>query len=139
MVVRDDSEPVELNVSPATVSYIINAARRFDEEPGIAGPDGDPEDATLDDEDGGRAFIGNPAAAELREAIEDRNDDEVVDLIAITWVGRGDFGREEWQDARAMARERHRRQSADYLMGMPTLGDYLEEGLTTLGHAYEAP
>lgn len=59
----------------------------------------------------------------------------MVDLIALAWVGRGDYDKEGWLEAKALARERHKRHSADYLMGMPTLGDYLEEGLDTLGYS----
>jgi Protein of unknown function (DUF3775) len=76
--------------------------------------------------------------AELREAVDGLNDDEVIDLIALAWLGRGDFGKAEWAEARALARERHRHRSANYLTGMPALGDYLEDGLAELGHACEA-
>lgn len=72
--------------------------------------------------------------AKLRGAIDILDDDEVIDLIALAWVGRGDFDREEWPNARALAAERHRRHSAAYLLGMPALGDYLEEGLASLGY-----
>ncbi len=80
-------------------------------------------------------YADDPTAAELKEAIDDLNDDEVIDLIAMVWVGRGDFGRSEWQGARDLARERHRQHSADYLMGIPTLGDLLEEGMSQLGYS----
>ena len=74
------------------------------------------------------------AIEELRGVIDILEDDEVIDLIALAWVGRGDFDREEWPNARALAGERHRRHSAAYLLGMPALGDYLEEGLASLGY-----
>ncbi len=77
----------------------------------------------------------DPTLEELRCAIDDLNDDEIVNLIALAWVGRGDFDRNEWSGARKLARERHRRHSADYLIGMPALGDYLEEGMATLGYS----
>ena len=139
MAVREDKDPVELNISPDTVSFIISTARRFDADQEELDPDDEAGSAALDEEEAAHDFAEDPAAAELREMIEDLNDDEVIDLIALTWVGRGDYGREEWEEARSLARERRRRQSADYLMGMPALGDYLEEGLTALGHTYEAP
>ncbi len=117
----DDSEPVELSISADTVNYIISRARQYDLG----------EDA--------QSSGGGATASELREAIDDLNDDEVVDLIAVAWVGRGDFSRDDWEDARAMARERHQQHSAGYLMGIPTLADYLEEGLEALGHTFETP
>lgn len=66
--------------------------------------------------------------------IDDLNDDEIVDLLALVWVGRGDFARTEWAEAKTLARERQGRKSSDYLLGMPTLSEYLDEGLATLGH-----
>jgi hypothetical protein len=78
-----------------------------------------------------------PPPAELRYAIDDLNEDEVTDLIAMVWLGRGDFGKGDWNAARQLARERHRRKSATYLMGIPTLGDLIEEGFARLGHSFE--
>jgi Protein of unknown function (DUF3775) len=132
----DKNEPVELNISPEKVCYIIAKGREYDvkvepAEPPSSGPTDAANRDMLED------YPDDPTAAELREAIDDLNDDEVVDLIALAWVGRGDFAREEWEDARALALERHRQHSANYLMGMPTLADYLDEGLAALGYSCE--
>ena len=99
-------------------------------DPG-SNPADDDEREVLED------FADDATAAELKEAIDDLNDDEIVDLIAMIWVGRGDFRPEEWKEARKLARERHRRHSADYLMGIPTLADFIEEGFSQLGHSCE--
>jgi hypothetical protein len=136
--VRDGNPPLEeLNISDDKVCYIVLKAREFDAkvEPTEPDPGSNPTDngerEILED------YADDPTLAELRSAIDDLNDDEVVDLVALAWVGRGDFGREGWLEAKALARERHKRHSADYLIGMPTLGDYLEEGLAALGHSCE--
>ena len=42
---------------------------------------------------------------ELRALIDDLNMDEAAELIAIMWIGRGDFDASEWSDALAEARE----------------------------------
>ena len=71
---------------------------------------------------------------ELRALINDLNVDEAAELIAITWIGRGDFDVSEWTDAVAQARERGQgRRASKYLLGMPMLGDWLEEGLEAIG------
>ncbi len=137
MAKKEELPPAELNISTDKVCYIILKAREFDVkvEPSESDPGSNPTD---DDEREVLEDYGeDPTLAELRSAIDDLNDDEVVDLIALAWVGRGDYGREGWLEAKALARERHKRHSADYLVGMPTLGDYLEEGLATLGHSCE--
>ena len=64
------------------------------------------------------------------------------DRVALTWVGRGDFAAEEWDDALTAARDRRTGPTADYLLGVPLLGDLLEEGFTALGYScedYELP
>ncbi|MBX3598500.1 MAG: DUF3775 domain-containing protein [Rhizobiaceae bacterium] len=70
---------------------------------------------------------------ELRALIEDLNEDEASELVALAWIGRGDFDASEWTEALAAARQRSPKRTARYLMGMPMLGDYLEEGLEALG------
>ena len=70
---------------------------------------------------------------ELRALIEDLNIDEASELVALAWVGRGDYDAAEWADALAAARQQSARRTARYLLGMPMLGDYLEEGLEAIG------
>lgn len=70
---------------------------------------------------------------ELRQLINDLNVDETAELIALMWLGRGDYGASEWQQAVADARQRDRRKAASYLMGMPLMGEWLEAGLEELG------
>lgn len=71
---------------------------------------------------------------ELRALINDLNVDEAAELIALTWIGRGDYEAGEWTEAVAEARERGQgRRASKYLLGMPMLGDWLEEGLEAIG------
>lgn len=69
---------------------------------------------------------------ELRMLIDDLNVDEATELVALAWIGRGDFTAEEWNEALAEARGREAQTSA-YLLGMPLLGEYLADGLQALG------
>lgn len=73
-------------------------------------------------------------ARELKALINDLNVDEAAELIALAWIGRGDYDATEWADVVAEARERGRgKRASKYLLGMPMLGDWLEEGLEALG------
>lgn len=132
--IDEDKEPVGINIDPGKVCFIILKAREFDAKVDPVEPD--PGSNEIDDDE--REVLGDysddATLEELRGAINILDDDEVIDLVALAWVGRGDFDREEWPNARALARERHRRHSASYLLGMPALGNYLEEGLATLGY-----
>ena len=135
---EEKDTPIELDISPEKVCYIIVKAREFDAKVAPVEPDPGSNPADTGEREILVDYGDDATLAELRAAIDGLNDDEVVDLIALAWLGRGDFGKAEWAEARALARERHRRHSANYLTGIPTLGDYLEEGLSELGHSCEA-
>jgi hypothetical protein len=126
-----------LAISPEKVSFIITKAREFDVKDVVTDPD--PVSNASDDamlsvlEDHG----DDPVVAELRAAIFGLNVDEQVDLVTLAWLGRGDGGIDEWDDLRAEAARVHNRRTASYLLGIPLLSDYLEEGLSQLGIAYD--
>jgi Protein of unknown function (DUF3775) len=134
---EEEPAAVELNISVEKVCYIIAKAREFDAKVDPVEPDPGSNPADGGEREVLEDYADDPAAEELRTAINGLNDDEVVDLIALAWVGRGDFDKADWLEARALATERHRHRSAAYLMGMPALGDYLEEGLSLLGYSCE--
>ena len=126
-----------LAISPEKVSYIIAKAREFDVKDVVTDPDSSSnaaDDAMLsvleDHKD-------DPVVAEIRAAIFALNVDEQVDLVTLAWLGRGDGGVEDWDDLRAEASRAHNRRTASYLLGIPLLSDYLEEGLSQLGIPYD--
>ena len=132
-----ENTPVELNIIPEKVCFIVVKAREFDAKVDPVEPDPGSNPADAGEREVLEDYPDDATASELRAAINALNEDEVVDLIALAWLGRGDFDKSEWADACSLARERHRRRSAAYLTGMPQLGDYLEEGLSQLGHTCE--
>ena len=133
----EDDEPVELNIGLDKVQDIVIKAREFDLEDFPDDPDpGDEPDAVQDRDE--RLDAGDdPTEAELRELIDGLNDDESIDLIALVWIGRGDFDIGELGQARELARERHQGSSSRYLMGIPTLAEYLSEGVAAAGYDLE--
>ena len=82
-------------------------------------------------------FSDDATQAELKEFIRDLNEDEQVSLVALAWVGRGSFAPEEFDEAITTARAERTSRTEDYLLGMPLLPDYLEEGLDRLGYSVE--
>ncbi len=70
---------------------------------------------------------------ELESWIDSINDDDQCQIVALAWIGRGDFSANEWSEALATARQEHNNRTAKYLLGMPLLPDYLEEGLSQFG------
>lgn len=139
---EEDGQEVPLEIDPATVCFLILRARAFDAKVASADRDTVSQPGEDDDHDALVDFGDDPVAAELREAIEELNEDAQAELVAMTWVGREDFSVEEWDEALAAAKERHTASTADYLLGMPLLGDLLEEGFVALGYScedYESP
>jgi hypothetical protein len=134
---RREATAPALSISPEKVSYIIAKAREFDVKDVVTDPDSGSnaaDDAMLsvleDHKD-------DPVVAELRAAIFALNVDEQIDLVTLAWLGRGDGGVEDWDDLRSEATRAHNRRTASYLLGIPLLSDYLEEGLSQLGIAYD--
>lgn len=72
------------------------------------------------------------SAEELVELIDDLNVDEAAELVAIAWIGRGDFEAGEFATAIREAEARAAGPTSKYLIGMPMLADYLEAGLDAL-------
>lgn len=70
---------------------------------------------------------------EFRELVADLNVDELADLVALAWIGRGDYDVSEWANAVADARQHGAKHVATYLLGMPMLCDWLIDGLDALG------
>lgn len=119
------------------LSYIIEKAREFDAESAPVNEngraDGDDEEVVeiLDE------TRSNPTYQEFVGAVNSLNDDERDEIIALTWLGRGDFSKDEWRRAKAAAHERHNGREAAYLAGTPLLADYLEEAVSQLGYSLE--
>jgi len=70
---------------------------------------------------------------EFRELVADLNVDEAAELVAIAWIGRGDYDATEWTQAVADAQARVNSRLAGYLLSMPMLGDWLDDGLAAIG------
>jgi hypothetical protein len=74
---------------------------------------------------------------ELVQFIRELDVEETAALVALTWIGRGDFDATEWQSAVDAASERHEGPTWKYLVGIPLLPDYLEDALSAFGRSCE--
>ena len=132
-----DNGDVELTVSPEQVCFIIIKAREFDAKEDAVEPD--PGSNPTDDNDVGVLEDNgdDPVVEEITAFIDAMSEDEQIDLVALAWLGRDDTTAADWPAVRAEAADAHNARTAEYLLGMPNLGDLLEEGLSMLGFSCE--
>ncbi len=130
----DETTPSMPEINPRKVCFIAAKARELLSEDEGARPDA--SNATDDDE---RSILTDaaygPIHAELEQFVEDLDVDEATALVALMWIGRGDFEPKDWEEAVAQARERSQTPTARYLLGEPLLPDYLEDALAAFGHS----
>jgi len=126
-----------LEISPEKVAHVIIKSREFDakveiwDEPSSVRNTEDSAEAILEDRS------SDATRSEAAEFIAGLNDDEQANLVALTWVGRGTYSAEEFKEAVEMARAERTNPTQEYLLGIPLLADYLEEGLEKLGYSVE--
>ncbi len=76
----------------------------------------------------------DPSAEELIEEIDGMHPEHQYELVALMWVGRGDFGQSDWEEALALAAERADTPTSRYLLAHPMAADDIASGLEELGH-----
>jgi hypothetical protein len=132
-IARGPNSPAfELGINPETLAGIIEKARMFDAKEEVSDPDSG-SNATDDDmRDILEDFADDPTRQELLQLIRDLNVDEQVNLVALAWLGRGTYDKSDWGEALQQARTAHNNHTAEYLLGLPLLADYLNEGLATI-------
>ena len=127
----------ELSISEEKLCFIIAKAREFDVKDVVT----DPDDASNATDDAMLSVLEDhkedPVVQELAAVIYAMSEDEQIDLVALTWLGRGDGGIEDWSELRAEAARAHNRRTASYLLGIPLLADYLEEAISQFGMSCE--
>jgi hypothetical protein len=123
----------DIDISPEKVAHIIVLARELDGKVGAWDTDVDEDDPDSVLE----ARANDPLEAELRGFIGELNVDEQVSLVALMWVGRGTYEPEDWDEAVDTARSERVNKTENYLLGVPMLSDYLEDGLDKMGISVE--
>ncbi len=126
-----------LEIATEKVCFILQKARQFDAKEGLTDPDSGSngsDDGMIDVLEDSPA---DPVQQELVSFINDLDIDEQVQLLALASLGRGDGDLSEWPTLLSDARDAHNKRTASYLLGIPLLSDYLEEGLSLFGETCE--
>ena len=120
---------MDLQTPLETICRLIIRAREMEAQvPGEVDKDEDPTDsddefAVLEDE------ANEAVEEEIRALLDDLPDDQIEEVLALAWVGRGTYDASEWEEALEEARDSNSEAPIDQLMEMPTLAGYLDAGL----------
>jgi hypothetical protein len=127
-----------LAISPQKVCSFIAKAREFC----VTDSDGGTDDELIADSSAKIEVLeyhaDSPTLEELASFINTLTEDERIDLVVLTWLGRGDGTISELNDLREEAGHFHNKHTASYLLAKPMLVDHLKEGLAQLGCDCEA-
>ena len=119
----------EFELNRDTVQFLIDKAHEFHARDDVTFP----EEPEVADEYWSSQVVadfgGDPYYQELKTTIDDLEPDQQISLVALMWVGRGDFSITEWAEALRNAEDSRTDHTADYLIGTSLLADYLAEGL----------
>lgn len=124
-----------LEVNPEIVCYFIDKAHQFHAKEEVVIPDepGDPGD------DWAVQILADHASdftyQEVKAAIDDLEPEQQASLVALMWIGRGDYSGDEWDAALEEAKGSWTPRTAEYLLATPLVADYLQEGLAELGYS----
>ena len=126
-----------LSVNPETVCFLINKAHEFHAKEGVVIP----EIPNSPAEDWGRQVLADHvddfSYQEMLYAINDLEPDQACELLALMWLGRGDYETDEWESALSVAQDSWDGQTVHNMIATPLLADYMAEGLDLLGYRCE--
>ena len=121
---------MELSVSLETICRLLVRARELEAQ--VPGIESDGEEDPQDTDDGLSVIedeANESVQAEIMALLDDLADDQIAEILALAWVGRGTYDASEWEEALEEAGDRDAESPADQLLDMPMLAGYLDAGL----------
>jgi hypothetical protein len=119
-----------------TICRLILRAKELEAQVPAEDPDDDPTDVDAFDDEGGEALsvledeLNDGVEEEVQAVLDDLAEDQLAEIVALAWVGRGTYDNSEWDDAFEEANSLDSEQKIDELMDMPLLAGHLEAGLS---------
>jgi len=126
-----------ININPEIVCAIIVRAREFQAKEEVVIPEVPMSPA---DDWALQVLADHKEDLSYQEAqsiVQDLEPDQQAELVALMWLGRGDYDLSEWESAVNEAEEQLTDHTAGYLLAHPMVADYLLEGLDQHGYSCE--
>lgn len=124
---------MRLHIRHETLCTLIALAREFQAKEAVVipdSPDGENDDWAMqvlaDHSD-------DSSLAEFRGICEDMGERQRAELVALLWLGRGDYELDDWETAVDEALGDFSIRAADYVLAHPMVSDHLEEALIAFG------
>jgi len=120
---------------------LILRAKELEAQVPAQDPDEDPENVDELDDDGNEALsvledeLNDGVEEEIQALLDDLAEDQLAEVVALAWVGRGTYDNSEWDEAFAEANDLAPDERIEELLDMPLLGGYLEAGLAAFDYS----
>lgn len=127
-----------LKINLDTVLWIVNLTREFHAKEEVVFPDD-----SMEGNDGDWAMQvladhgSDRTLQELRSGVQALDRELQAELLALKWLGRGDYSVDEWEDALQDAIDNWSPEIMDRLIATPLISEYLLEALDALGIEHE--
>ncbi|RUR12635.1 DUF3775 domain-containing protein [Legionella sp. km772] len=123
---------VNLDLDRETIFNLLDKARQYQVKEDVSFPEMNDEMDSLQvlADDGDDAIY-----QEVVSFINDLREDQQATLVALMYLGRGDYSEEEWVDAYHLAEDELSDHTGEYLLSRPLVADDIARGLDLLGIA----
>ena len=132
---------MELLTPLDSICRLILRAKELEAQVPAADPDQEADDVDdLDDEEGAALSVledelNDGVEEEVQAQLDDLADDQLAEVLALAWIGRGTYDVSEWDEALVEAAELDTEERIDELTDMPLLGGHLEAGLAAFDYS----
>ncbi|CEK12147.1 DUF3775 domain-containing protein [Legionella hackeliae] len=114
-----------LNIEPHKIRDILNQIKCFQEK--------EDEYPKLTCEKDSLYVLSDPWYQSVLNKINTLPPDQQATLVALLYLGHGDFKKSEWTEAFAIAHDQLTNHIGQYLLSQPKVINYIENGLKILG------
>jgi hypothetical protein len=124
-----------------TICRLILRAKELEAQVPAADADEDPDNVDDYDDEGGEALsvledeLNDGVEEEVQALLDELAEDQLAEIVALAWVGRGTYDSSEWDEAFAEANDLAPDERIDELLEMPLLGGYLDAGLAAFDYS----
>lgn len=126
-----------LDIDRETIDFILTRMRAFQVQEWVSFPE--------ETEDTGHSVAQilsshqeDPSYQEVIKTIDDLEPEQQAELVALMWLGRGDYDLSEWESAVGEASRSFGNENVGhYLLARPQASEFLQEGLNQMREAEE--